>query len=103
MADTFQEIDRRRESAEGRRLNELKRFHIGDVAYPLYQYSFPLVWGIVTDVDVTIHKICVNLNGVIRQYDPDDLILINPEQRFMDKMASMKQIQANVSRAFERR
>ena len=59
----------------------MSRFHIGDIVYPLYQYCIPEVWGVVVDVSTTTHKVTINMNGVERQYDPEELVLTNPELR----------------------
>ena len=91
MEDVFEMIENSREQAKMRRLNELKRFHIGDVAYPLYQYAEPLLWGIITEINVTTHKITVNLNGITRQYDPEELVLVSPEEKEPNRETEEKQ------------
>ena len=77
----FESINKSIERAKRRRLDALARFHIGDVCYPLYQTWMPVIWGIIVDINVTTHKISVNLNGVIRQYDPEELVLTSPEDK----------------------
>ena len=87
------------------RMRELERFHIGDVVFPLYQMWEPLLWGIVTDIGLTTHKITVNINGVLRQYDPEELIMTNPElkqpnRNNEDKKRIEDEIQRTVNKAF---
>ena len=75
----FEYIDQATEKAKSLRMNRLTRFHIGDVVYPLYQTWFPTIWGTIVEINPAICKISVNLNGVIRQYDPEELVLTSPE------------------------
>lgn len=101
----FEEINKSIEKAKNRRINALARFHIGDVCYPLYQTWSPTIWGIIVDINVTTHKISVNLNGIIRQYDPEELVLTNPEEKEPnraneDKQRVLDEIERTVSSAF---
>ena len=79
--DVFDEIEEARKRAAGLRAEEMARFHVGDVVYPLMQYGTPDVWGTVIDVSLTTHKVTINMNGVVRQYDPEELLTTNPELR----------------------
>ena len=81
MNELFQKINDSTERAKSRYNEQLSRFHIGDIVYPLFQRWVPAVWGTVVEVIPQIHKINVNLQGVIRQFEPEDLILTNPELR----------------------
>lgn len=80
-ATIFEHIADSTDRAKRKRVEQLARFHIGDVAYPLYQSSAPELWGIVVDVNVVTHKVSINLHGVVRQYDPEELVLTNPEEK----------------------
>ena len=77
----FEEIQESIERAKRRRTEALARFHIGDIAYPLYQTWSPVIWGTIVNIDPVAYKITVNLNGVERQYDPEELVLTNPEEK----------------------
>lgn len=101
----FESINKSIERAKRRRLDALARFHIGDVCYPLYQTWMPVIWGIIVDINVTTHKISVNLNGVIRQYDPEELVLTSPEDKEPnttneDRQRVLDEIERTVSSAF---
>lgn len=101
----FEEINKSVERAKRRRVDALARFHIGDVCYPLYQTWMPVIWGIIVDINVTTHKISVNLNGIIRQYDPEELVLTSPEDKEPnttneDKQRVLDEIERTVSSAF---
>lgn len=102
---TFEDINKSVEKAKRRRIDALARFHIGDVCYPLYQTWSPTIWGIIVDINVTTHKISVNLNGIVRQYDPEELVLTNPEEKEPnreneDRQRVMDEIERTVSSAF---
>ena len=75
----FEEINKSIERAKRRRLEALARFHIGDTVYPIYQTWDPTIWGVIIDINITTHKVTININGVERQYDPEELVLTNPE------------------------
>ena len=77
----LEEINKSIERAKKRRSEALARFHIGDVCMPLYQTWFPTIWGTIVDIGVVKHKFSVNLNGIVRQFDPEELVLTNPELR----------------------
>ena len=79
MSELFDYINEATEKAKGKRAEQLARFHLGDIVYPLYQTWRPTLWGTVVEINSDIHKINVNINGIIRQYDPEELVLTNPE------------------------
>lgn len=79
MNELFKQINDSTERAKCRYNEQLSRFHVGDIVCPLYQKWFPTIWGTVVEIIPQIHKINVNLNGIVRQFEPEDLILTNPE------------------------
>lgn len=85
----LEEIRNSIERAKRLRSEALTRFHIGAVAYPLYQSWSPVIWGTIVNIDPVAYKITVNLNGIERQYDPEELVLTNPEEKtqFPNKQA----------------
>ena len=106
MNDLFRQIRDSEARAKARRLQALERFHVGDVAYPIGIRSDVSIWGIVVDVNPTIHKIVLNLNGVIRQFEPEELILTNPEEKegnreVEDKERVQRVVEETVGKAFK--
>ncbi len=77
----FEAIHESIDRARRRRSDALERFHIGDVAYPIYQDWEVQIWGTIVNIDPVAYKITVNLNGIERQYDPEELVLTSPEAK----------------------
>ena len=75
----FDEINDSIERAKALRGTVLKRFKVGDVVYPIWQTWEHPIWGVVVYIDPVCHKLRVNVNGVERQFDPEDVIPVNPE------------------------
>lgn len=73
----FEEYEERIENAKNKRLKMLDRFHIGDAVYPFWLKNF-VVYGIVIDIDTVARKIICDFNGVRRQFEPEDLMVLNP-------------------------
>lgn len=77
--DLFDEIRKSTARVRNRRMEMLDRYQVGDMVYPVYQVCQPNVFGVVSRIDRHIRKVFVDLNGCVRQYDPEDLIRTNPE------------------------
>lgn len=81
------------ENAKNKQWKMIDRFHIGDCVYPFWFKNF-VVYGIVTDIDTVARKIICDFNGVSRQFDPEDLMLLNPDisNKKSSKKASFNKI-----------
>lgn len=75
MLDEFAE---RIQNAKDKQYRIFERFHIGDTVYPFWLKNF-LVYGVVIDVDTVTRKIICDFNGVMRQFCPEDLVVLNPQ------------------------
>ena len=74
----MEQYNDRIENAKEKQFRLLNRFHIGDYVYPFWLKNF-VVYGTVIDIDTVARKIICDFNGVERQFDPEDLMLINPD------------------------
>ena len=74
----LEQYEERIENVKNKRWKMLERFHIGDYVYPFWFKNF-VVYGTVIDIDTAAHKIICDFNGVRRQFDPEDLMLLNPD------------------------
>lgn len=74
----LEEYKERIENAKNKRWKMFERFHIGDYVYPFWLKNF-VVYGTVIDIDTAAHKIICDFNGVRRQFDPEDLMILNPD------------------------
>lgn len=105
MNRLFQEIRESENRAKARRLQALGRFHVGDVAYPIGIRGDLNMWGIVVDINIPAHKVILNLNGLVRQFEPDELLLTNPEEKegnreVEDKERVKRVVEETVGKAF---
>lgn len=71
------------------RQNEVLRFKPGDIVYPIYNFSNMKIWGVVMETMPEIHKVIVDIAGKLFQYEPNELIHVNPELAKSKKTASM--------------
>ncbi|MBP5458956.1 MAG: hypothetical protein J6Y62_02090 [Clostridia bacterium] len=105
-SDLFKEIGQSIDDAREERVKELRKFHIGDVVYPLLQRWEPLVWGTVKDVSPATRKITVDIAGTEKQFDPEDLVLTSPElkapnQYNEERQKELEKIGDKVDKAFK--
>lgn len=101
MSEVFDRIRESAEKAKNMRAMQLERFHVGDTVYPLYQEWHPILWGTVVDVDYNIHKVIVNIDGIERQYEPNEIL---PAPKDVEgKPESYDASEHNVELAFQMR
>ena len=74
----LKEFEERINDAKNKQFKIFERFHIGDAVYPFWLHGI-VVYGIVTDIDLVARKIICDFNGVTRQFQPEDLMHLNPE------------------------
>lgn len=84
------------ERAKNRRIEALSRFHIGDVAYPMYQDWEVSIWGTIVNIDPVAYKVTINMNGVERQYDPEELVLTVPELKVVEPNQKAVEVAENI-------
>lgn len=73
----LQEFKDRIQNAKDKQFKLIERFHVGDTVYPFWLKNF-IVYGIVIDIDTVARKVICDFNGVMRQFCPEDLMLVNP-------------------------
>jgi hypothetical protein len=90
----LEEFKDRVEKAKNKQFMLMERFHIGDTVYPFWLKNF-IVYGTVIDIDTVARKIICDFNGVMRQFCPEDLMLVNPVlvQANKSKKASKEETQ----------
>lgn len=74
----LEEFEERINNAKNKQFKIFERFHIGDSVYPFWLHGL-VVYGTVTDIDTVARKIYCDFNGVTRQFQPEDLMHVNPE------------------------
>lgn len=74
----LEEFAERIQNAKDKQFKIFERFHIGDTVYPFWLKNF-LVYGTVIDIDTVCRKIICDFNGVMRQFSPEDLMVLNPQ------------------------
>lgn len=92
----LEEFADRIQKAKDKQFMLMERFHIGDTVYPFWLRNF-IVYGTVIDIDTVARKIICDFNGVMRQFCPEDLMLVNPNlvqlSKGKTKKASKEQTQ----------
>lgn len=90
----LEEFKDRVEKAKNKQFMLMERFHVGDTVYPFWLKNF-IVYGTVIDIDTVARKIICDFNGVMRQFCPEDLMLVNPVlvQANKSKKASKEETQ----------
>jgi site-specific DNA-adenine methylase len=73
----LEEFADRIQNAKDKQFMLMERFHVGDTVYPFWLKNF-IVYGTVIDIDTVARKIICDFNGVMRQFCPEDLMLVNP-------------------------
>ncbi len=74
----LKEYEERINDAKNKQFKIFERFHVGDAVYPFWLHGL-VVYGTVTDIDTVARKIICDFNGVQRQFQPEDLMHVNPE------------------------
>jgi hypothetical protein len=73
----LEEFADRIQKAKDKQFMLIERFHVGDTVYPFWLKNF-IVYGTVIDIDTVARKVICDFNGVMRQFCPEDLMLVNP-------------------------
>lgn len=74
----LEEYQERIQNAKDKQFRIFERFHIGDCVYPFWLNGV-IVYGTVIDIDTVARKIICDFNGVVRQFQPEDLMHLNPD------------------------
>lgn len=93
----LEEYADRIQHAKEKQFGMLDRFHVGDIVYPCWLTNF-VVYGTVIDVDTVARKVICDFNGVMRQFVPDDLMIVNPAIASLHKAGKKASVDVEYSK-----